>query len=123
MADSRGGPVPLTVVGSRTEAQLIVGLLADSGVNAFVGTDDAGGQEPQLQLRGVRVRVAPSDLAPARRLLAAAVRPDGADGGEGSPGLPVQGRLPSFDGATGWLNSPPLSPGELRGRVVLVDFW
>jgi thiol-disulfide isomerase/thioredoxin len=31
--------------------------------------------------------------------------------------------LPSFTGATGWLNSPPLSPESLRGKVVLVDFW
>ena len=37
--------------------------------------------------------------------------------------LPVEGHLPSFDGATGWLNSPPLTPAGLRGRVVLVDFW
>jgi thiol-disulfide isomerase/thioredoxin len=37
--------------------------------------------------------------------------------------LPVEGRLPSFDGATGWLNSPPLTPAGLHGKVVLVDFW
>jgi thiol-disulfide isomerase/thioredoxin len=37
--------------------------------------------------------------------------------------LPREGSLPSFDGATGWLNSPPLTPEELRGKVVLVDFW
>ena len=37
--------------------------------------------------------------------------------------LPVEGELPSFDGATGWLNSPPLTPEGLRGKVVLTDFW
>ena len=37
--------------------------------------------------------------------------------------LPVEGHLPGFDGATGWLNSSPLTPAELGGRVVLVDFW
>jgi thiol-disulfide isomerase/thioredoxin len=37
--------------------------------------------------------------------------------------LPVEGRLPSLAGATGWLNSPPLSAAGLRGRVVLVNFW
>jgi thiol-disulfide isomerase/thioredoxin len=37
--------------------------------------------------------------------------------------LPLEGHLPSFDGATDWLNSSPLTPAELRGRVVLVDFW
>jgi thiol-disulfide isomerase/thioredoxin len=31
--------------------------------------------------------------------------------------------MPSFGGATGWLNSEPLDPAGLRGRVVLVDFW
>jgi thiol-disulfide isomerase/thioredoxin len=31
--------------------------------------------------------------------------------------------LPSFEGVSGWLNSPPLSPAELRGRVVVVNFW
>ena len=37
--------------------------------------------------------------------------------------LPVEGGLPSFAGATGWLNSEPLTPEGLRGRVVFVDFW
>jgi thiol-disulfide isomerase/thioredoxin len=37
--------------------------------------------------------------------------------------LPVEGELASFGGATGWLNSPPLTPAGLRGKVVLVDFW
>jgi len=31
--------------------------------------------------------------------------------------------MPSLDGATGWLNTEPLSPDELHGRVVLVNFW
>jgi thiol-disulfide isomerase/thioredoxin len=35
----------------------------------------------------------------------------------------VEGHLPGFDGATGWLNSPPLTVAGLRGKVVLVDFW
>ncbi len=37
--------------------------------------------------------------------------------------LPIEGQLPSFEGATGWLNAEPLTPENLRGRVVLVDFW
>jgi thiol-disulfide isomerase/thioredoxin len=41
----------------------------------------------------------------------------------GTAGLPVEGHLPGFDGTTGWLNSPPLTAAELRGRVVLVNFW
>jgi thiol-disulfide isomerase/thioredoxin len=31
--------------------------------------------------------------------------------------------MPSLAGATGWLNSPPLTAADLRSRVVLVDFW
>ena len=31
--------------------------------------------------------------------------------------------MPSLSGATGWLNSEPLGPAELWGRVVLVNFW
>ena len=37
--------------------------------------------------------------------------------------LPIEGTLPSLGGATGWLNSPPLTADGLRGRVVLVNFW
>ncbi len=37
--------------------------------------------------------------------------------------LPIEGALPSLAGATTWLNSSPLSPSELRGKVVLVDVW
>jgi thiol-disulfide isomerase/thioredoxin len=37
--------------------------------------------------------------------------------------LAVEGHLPGFGGATGWLNSPPLTAEGLRGKVVLVDFW
>jgi thiol-disulfide isomerase/thioredoxin len=31
--------------------------------------------------------------------------------------------MPSLDGADAWLNSPPLRAADLRGKVVLVDFW
>ena len=31
--------------------------------------------------------------------------------------------MPALDGATEWLNSEPLGPAELRGHVVLVNFW
>ncbi|HEY1727933.1 MAG TPA: redoxin domain-containing protein [Candidatus Baltobacteraceae bacterium] len=29
----------------------------------------------------------------------------------------------SFDGGSGWLNGAPISIADLRGKVVLVDFW
>jgi hypothetical protein len=65
-----GAPVPVAVVGSRIEADLIVGLLRSHGLRAAAVTDDAGGQEPQWQLEGVRVLVPSSEAADARRLLA-----------------------------------------------------
>jgi thiol-disulfide isomerase/thioredoxin len=47
-----------------------------------------------------------------------------ADGAAGrTVSLPVEGVLPSLEGADQWLNSPPLTPQSLRGKVVLVDVW
>jgi cytochrome c biogenesis protein CcdA/thiol-disulfide isomerase/thioredoxin len=37
--------------------------------------------------------------------------------------LPVEGTLPELSGAVKWLNSPPLTAEQLKGKVVLVDFW
>jgi hypothetical protein len=68
----QGATVPVAVVSSRTEAELIVGMLRNNDLRAAVSADDAGGQEPPLQVQGVRVLVAPSDEAAARRLIAAA---------------------------------------------------
>jgi hypothetical protein len=76
-----GAAISVAVVASRTEAELIVGLLRSHGVSAALAADDAGGQYPQLQLEGVRVLVAPCDEASARRLLAAADDAAGAIGG------------------------------------------
>jgi cytochrome c biogenesis protein CcdA/thiol-disulfide isomerase/thioredoxin len=37
--------------------------------------------------------------------------------------LPVLGTAPDFTGTQRWFNSKPLSLAQLRGRVVLIDFW
>jgi thiol-disulfide isomerase/thioredoxin len=39
------------------------------------------------------------------------------------PELPIESRLASFDAATGWLNSEPLTPAGQHQKVVLVNFW
>jgi thiol-disulfide isomerase/thioredoxin len=36
---------------------------------------------------------------------------------------PVEGEFPSLDGAVAWLNSPALRSAQLRGKVVMIDFW
>ena len=64
--------VSVAVVPSRIEAELVVGLLRSNGLKAGYSADDAGGQEPQLQLQGVHVVVASSDEAQARQILAEA---------------------------------------------------
>lgn len=69
--------VTVAVVTSRTEAELIVGLLRSHGLAAEFTADDAGGQHPHLQMDGVRVLVPVSDEEAARQLLSAT------DGGTG----------------------------------------
>jgi hypothetical protein len=76
----KGATVSVAVVGSRSEAELIVGLLQSYGLRAAVSADDAGGQEPQLQLQGVRVLVASTDEASAREILDAVEDPAGSPG-------------------------------------------
>jgi thiol-disulfide isomerase/thioredoxin len=55
-------------------------------------------------------------LTRANQLFRATMHPAGVQ-------LPVEGRMPSLDNATEWLNSPPLTAADLRGKVVLVQFW
>jgi cytochrome c biogenesis protein CcdA/thiol-disulfide isomerase/thioredoxin len=44
-------------------------------------------------------------------------------GPTGTLNLPVEGTMPPLDGASAWLNGPPLTREQLKGKVVLVDFW
>jgi thiol-disulfide isomerase/thioredoxin len=60
---------------------------------------------------GIPIEILAQDKSAARQTAPAAVR------------LPIEGELPSLGGATGWLNSPPLTAAGLRGKVVLIDVW
>ena len=44
-------------------------------------------------------------------------------GADGRLVLPVEGELPSLDGIVQWFNTPPLTREQLRGKVVVIDFW
>lgn len=62
-------------------------------------------------------------------MMMSAVPPPQAEGGammsaQGASGAPkIEGEMPPLTGATGWLNSKPLTTEGLRGKVVVVDFW
>jgi thiol-disulfide isomerase/thioredoxin len=51
------------------------------------------------------------DKTMAQKILTATLRPA------------EEGEMPSFGGATAWLNTQPISATDLRGKVVLVQFW
>ncbi|MGH8112954.1 MAG: cytochrome c biogenesis protein DipZ [Rhodanobacteraceae bacterium] len=89
-------------------ASIALGL--DTGLLTRVSLASTAGIEQKLINA---VRPAPADAAPVP--LANALR--------AADGLPVEGAFPSLAGATGWLNSAPLTAQSLRGKVVLVDFW
>ncbi|WP_321865098.1 cytochrome c biogenesis protein DipZ [Burkholderia cenocepacia] len=123
-----------------------IALGLDTGALAQLSTVTTGGLETKLVDRlGGRSNGAPAapaataatdhDNSAGGAMMAAAA--DGAQAGGGAmagsammrvagataSALPVEGTLPSLDGAVQWLNSPPLTAAGLRGKVVLVDFW
>ncbi|AWV04660.1 cytochrome c biogenesis protein DipZ [Burkholderia sp. JP2-270] len=122
-----------------------IALGLDTGVLAQLSTVTTGGLETQLVDRlGGRPNGAPATTAATGNAAGdassgamMAATADGAQAGGGAmagsammraadvkpSALPIEGTLPSLDGAVQWLNSPPLTAAGLRGKVVLVDFW
>ncbi|MEN5363024.1 cytochrome c biogenesis protein DipZ [Brevundimonas intermedia] len=83
---------------------VIIGLGADTGLLTRISAASTGRIEQALLGsigRGMPTNEAPTDLA----------------------NLPVEGVMPPLTGATTWINSPPLTTEQLRGKVVVVDFW
>lgn len=70
-----------------------------------------------------RVNIDPSDAAGTLVASNGVMPAAGAARQDFRSNLPVEGRFPSLDGAVEWLNSSPLTTEQLRGKVVLVDFW
>ncbi|VWC31867.1 cytochrome C biogenesis protein [Burkholderia aenigmatica] len=125
-----------------------IALGLDTGALAQLSTVTTGGLETKLVDRlGGRSNGAPAAMAatgnPANNSANGAANGSGgammaatadaaqaggammraADATHAPAALPVEGKLPSLDGAVQWLNSPPLTAAGLRGKVVLVDFW
>lgn len=91
-------------------ACLVIALGLDTGALARLSTASTAALEQGLldRLHKPRKARAPQPAAATARA---------------APALPDEGVLPSLSGAVAWLNSPPLTPDALKGRVVLVDFW
>ena len=65
-----GGRVTeLTVVGTRSEAELLVSMLRAEGLRAMASADDGGGWGPNVGIEGVRVLVLEDDLEAARAVV------------------------------------------------------
>ncbi|MFK0274729.1 cytochrome c biogenesis protein DipZ [Ensifer sp. NPDC090286] len=114
-------------VGDRIRQGLGVAVLAgvgaialglDTGLLAQLSYASTSGVEQSI-LDRLRSGASPVDVASTRMTLAAKDTRQAAYRSD----LPVEGQFPSLDGAVQWLNSKPLTPAELRGKVVLVDFW
>jgi cytochrome c biogenesis protein CcdA/thiol-disulfide isomerase/thioredoxin len=98
----------LTRLSQGSTDRLEQSLLAYQGSGgAMAAASGAGAVRPSIGPGAASAGIAPGAAAPAAA-------------------LPVSDRetpMPSLAGATGWLNSPPLTRESLRGKVVLVDFW
>ena len=111
----------LSLAGTNTLEQ---GLLDRFGV-AAVPQPEAAGNAPAMSggpamMSGSAAMTAnnPGMMMSANPAMMAAKPPAG-----GTADLPLEGPMPSLAGAVEWLNSPPLTADELKGKVVLIDFW
>jgi cytochrome c biogenesis protein CcdA/thiol-disulfide isomerase/thioredoxin len=97
-----------------------IGFGADTGLLARLSSASTGKFEQALidAVKETKPAASNRELASNTMMLAA----DDARQGFRSD-LPIEGQLQSLGGAVEWLNSPPLTSEQLRGKVVLVDFW
>jgi cytochrome c biogenesis protein CcdA/thiol-disulfide isomerase/thioredoxin len=98
-------------------AAIATGL--DTGLLTRISSVATGGLEQRLVNRLSPPRTSLADAHANPPMIAEA----GAAALPTAETLPVEGRIPPLSGAVQWLNSPPLSAQELRGKVVLIDIW
>jgi hypothetical protein len=65
-----GRQVPVAAFGTRSEAEIVQGLLASAGIDASVSADDAGGAYPFVLSGGAEVLVDEDDVEAASEVLA-----------------------------------------------------
>ncbi len=115
-------------------AAITLGL--DTGLLARISVASTGGIEQRLVDRLAGAPAGGASSGPAMAMSAnPAMAMQAADGAgpamamsrdttrPAATNLPVERAAPPLDGAVQWLNSAPLSLADLRGKVVLVDFW
>ncbi|MEK1902419.1 MAG: cytochrome c biogenesis protein CcdA, partial [Rhizobium sp.] len=78
----------------------------------------AGGGGSMAMTGNDQMMISGNPAATSGNSMIMAMKPKGA-----AEQLPVEGQMPPLDGAVQWLNSGPLTAEQLKGKVVLVDFW
>ena len=70
-----------------------------------------------------RLRLSHIPLLPVLLVVVGLAVACGAASARSEPGGDVGNRAPEFQGIANWINSEPLTMEDLRGKVVLIDFW
>jgi cytochrome c biogenesis protein CcdA/thiol-disulfide isomerase/thioredoxin len=107
-------------LGASERIRQVLGVLVLAGVAAI-----ALGLDTRVLARLSSAQTADIESGLARRLGASQAMDESAarTNAAGELVLPVLGDLPPLDGLGPWFNSPPLTNAQLKGKVVLIDFW
>jgi cytochrome c biogenesis protein CcdA/thiol-disulfide isomerase/thioredoxin len=90
-------------------------------IDAIHPPADGGAAQSGVAMQGSMTGSMTGSMSGSGHLAGAMTGAMAADAARGGP--PVEGELPSVNGAVAWLNSAPLTAEGLRGRVVVIDFW